>query len=155
MLKELDLAPEFSLPNQDEVEISLKDLKGKWVILYFYPKDHTPGCSTQACDFTNEIDYFDELDAIVLGISPDSAKSHRNFIAKKELNITLLVDSDKEVMKKYSTWGIKKNYGREYEGVIRSTFIISPEGKIAKALYNVRAKGHVERLKKEFDKLKG
>lgn len=146
-------APAFCLPNQDDVEICLKDLIGKWIVLYFYPKDNTPGCSTQACDFTASIEDFEGMDAIILGVSPDSTKSHRNFIAKKELKITLLSDSEKETLKEYSAWGLKKNYGKEYEGVIRSTFIINPKGEIAGTYYNVRAKGHVDRIKKELSEL--
>ena len=149
-----DKSPHFCLPNQDDIEICLKDLIGKWVILYFYPKDNTPGCSNQACDFTESVEHFEDMDAIILGVSPDSTKSHRNFIEKKELKITLLSDSDKETHKEYSAWGMKKNYGKEYEGVIRSTFIIDPKGLIAGSFYNVRAKGHVDRIKKEFEKIK-
>jgi len=147
-------APEFCLPNQDETEICLRDLSGKWVILYFYPKDNTPGCTTEACDFTQNLEWFEDEDAIILGISPDSPKKHRDFIEKKDLKITLLSDEDKSVMKAYGAWGLKKNYGKEYEGVIRSTFIISPDGELVKEFRNVRAKGHVERIKKEFEKIK-
>ena len=147
-------APEFCLPNQDETEICLRDLKGKWIILYFYPKDNTPGCTTEACDFTENLEWFEDKDAVILGVSPDSPAKHRNFIEKKDLKITLLSDENKEVLKAYGAWGIKKNYGREYEGVIRSTFIISPDGEIVKEFRNVRAKGHVDRVKKEFEKLK-
>jgi peroxiredoxin Q/BCP len=147
-------APEFCLPNQDETEICLRDLSGKWVILYFYPKDNTPGCSTEACDFTENLEWFEDEDAIILGVSPDSPKKHRDFIEKKDLKITLLADEDKTVMKEYGAWGMKKNYGKEYEGVIRSTFIISPNGELVGEFRNVRAKGHVERIKKEFKKLK-
>ena len=91
-------APDFCLPNQDEVEICLRDLSGKWVVLYFYPKDNTPGCTTEACDFTQSLPDFEELDAVVLGVSPDSPKKHRNFIEKKDLKITLLSDEEKEVL---------------------------------------------------------
>jgi len=147
------IAPQFCLPNQDETEICLRDLKGKWVILYFYPKDNTPGCSTEACDFTDNLEWFEDRDVVILGVSPDSPTKHRNFIEKKELQITLLADENKEVLKLYEVWGIKKNYGREYEGVIRSTFIINPEGEIIKEFKNIRAKGHVERVKKEFEKI--
>jgi len=123
-------APEFSLPNQDDVEISLKVFKGKWIVLYFYPKDNTPGCTNEACDFTETVPEFEDMDAVIIGVSPDSTKSHRNFIDKKNIDITLLSDSDKSVHKVYGAWGMKKNYGKEYEGVIRSTYIISPEQKI-------------------------
>ncbi len=153
-LKNGDKAPSFCLPNQDDIEICLKDLIGKWIILYFYPKDNTPGCSNQACDFTENVEHFENMEAMILGVSPDSTKSHKNFIEQKELKITLLSDSKKEIHKLYSTWGIKKNYGKEYEGVIRSTFIINPEGIVTESFYNVRAKGHVARIKKEFEKIK-
>jgi len=147
-------APQFCLPNQDETEICLRDLSGKWVILYFYPKDNTPGCTTEACDFSYNLEWFEDEDAVILGVSPDSPAKHKNFIEKQNLKIILLSDENKNVMKQYGTWGVKKNYGKEYEGVIRSTFIISPEGEIVKEFRNVRAKGHVERVKKEFEKLK-
>jgi len=146
-------APEFCLPNQDETEICLRDLAGKWIILYFYPKDNTPGCTTEACDFTNELEEFEELDAVILGVSPDSPKKHRNFIEKKNLKITLLSDENKEVLKAYGAWGLKKMYGREYEGVIRSTFIISPDGEIVAEWKKVKVKGHVEKVKEKLKEL--
>jgi len=146
-------APEFCLPNQDETEICLRDLAGKWVVLYFYPKDNTPGCTTEACDFTNELEEFEELDAVILGVSPDSPKKHRNFIEKKNLKITLLSDENKEVLKAYGAWGLKKMYGREYEGVIRSTFIISPDGEIVAEWKKVKVKGHVEKVKEKLKEL--
>ena len=146
-------APEFCLPNQDETEICLRDLAGKWVVLYFYPKDNTPGCTTEACDFTNELEEFEELDAVILGVSPDSPKKHRNFIEKKNLKITLLSDEDKEVLKAYGAWGLKKMYGKEYEGVIRSTFIINPEGQIAHEWKKVRVKGHIEEVKNKLKEI--
>ena len=148
-------APEFCLPNQDETEICLRDLAGKWVVLYFYPKDNTPGCTTEACDFTDNLEEFEELDAVILGVSPDSPKKHRNFIEKKNLKITLLSDENKEVLKKYGAWGLKKMYGREYEGVIRSTFIISPDGEIVAQWKNVKVKGHVEKVKEKLKELQG
>ena len=154
MLKIGQKAPEFCLKNQDEVEICLKDLKGKWVVLYFYPKDNTPGCTTEACDFTNELKEFEELDAIILGVSPDSCESHRKFIEKKDLKITLLCDEDRKVLKEYGAWGKKKMYGKEYEGVIRSTFLIDPEGNIAYVWPKVRVKGHVEKVKEKLKELK-
>ncbi len=154
MLKVGDSAPQFCLKNQDENEICLKDLKGKWVVLYFYPKDNTPGCTTEACDFSEEFDRFVTLDAVILGVSPDSCASHRKFIDKKGLKITLLCDENKEVLKAYGAWGKKKMYGREYEGVIRSTFLIDPEGKIAHIWPKVRVKGHVEEVKKRLEELK-
>lgn len=146
-------APEFCLPNQDEVEICLRDFQGKWVVLYFYPKDNTPGCTTEACDFTDEQPNFKELDAVILGVSPDSTKKHQNFIAKKDLKITLLADEEKKVATLYDVWKMKKNYGREYMGIVRTTFLIDPKGKIAKIWNNVRVKGHVEKVKEELTKL--
>ena len=147
-------AYEFCLPNQDETEICLRDLAGKWIILYFYPKDNTPGCTTEACDFTENLDWFEDEDAIILGVSPDSPKKHRNFIEKKDLKITLLSDESKDVIKAYSAWGTKKMYGKEYEGVIRSTFIINPEGEIVAEFKKVRVKGHVEVVKEKLKELK-
>ena len=154
MLKVGDKAPSVTLPNQDEVEISLKDLKGKWVVLYFYPKDNTPGCTTEAREFTEAIPDFDELDAVIIGISPDSPKKHANFIAKKDLRITLLSDENKEVCKKYGVWQLKKICGKEYMGVVRSTFLISPEGKIEALWEKVRVKGHVEAVKSKLKEIK-
>ena len=147
-------APDFCLPNQDEVEICLKDLKGKWVVLYFYPKDNTPGCTTEAKDFTEHLKEFEELDAVVLGVSPQNCESHRKFIQKHDLKVTLLCDTDKEVLKAYGAWGKKKMYGKEYEGVIRTTVLIDPEGKIAYIWPKVRVKGHVEQVKEKLKELK-
>lgn len=153
MLNVGDKAPNITLPNQDEVEISLRDLEGKWVVLYFYPKDNTPGCTTEACEFTEALPTFDGLNAVVLGISPDSPKKHSNFIEKKELLITLLSDESKEVCEAYGVWQLKKNYGKEYMGVVRSTFLISPEGKIEALWEKVRVKGHVEAVKLKLEEI--
>jgi len=122
------------------VDMCLKAFKGTWIVLYFYPKDNTPGCSNEACDFTETMPLFSDMDAVILGVSPDSTKSHRNFIEKKNLEITLLSDTEKSVHRAYGAWGMKKNYGKEYEGVIRSTFIISPDQKIAASWSNVRVR---------------
>ena len=148
MLEINQKAPEFCLPNQDEVEMCLRDLKGKWIVLYFYPKDNTPGCTTEACEFTSALPEFEGLDAVILGVSPDSPKKHRNFIEKKDLQITLLADEDKKVLESYGVWQLKKMYGREYMGVVRSTFLINPDGKITDIWTKVRVKGHVEAVKK-------
>merc|ERR1711916_409853 len=101
------------------IEISLRDLKGKWIVLYFYPRDNTPGCTTEACDFTAALPAFEELDAIILGVSPDSPKKHRNFIEKKELEITLLADEEKKMCEDYGVWQLKKFMGKESMGVVR------------------------------------
>jgi thioredoxin-dependent peroxiredoxin len=146
-------APEFCIPNQDEVEICLRDLKGKWIVLYFYPKDNTPGCTTQACDFTQAEPEFDDLDAVILGVSPDSPKKHQNFIAKKELGITLLSDEQKEVCEAYGVWQLKKTFGKEYMGVVRSTFIINPQGDISAVWTKVKVKEHASIVKDELLKL--
>jgi peroxiredoxin Q/BCP len=141
-----DRAPMFCLPDQDGKKVCLENFKGQWVVLYFYPKDNTPGCSLEAVDFTAAREVLEKQNTVILGVSPDSTKSHKNFIAKKELTITLLSDPKHTVLKKYGVWQLKKNYGKEYEGVVRSTFLISPDGDIALAWYNVRAKGHVEQV---------
>ena len=154
MLKIGDVAPKVTLPNQDEVEISLRDLEGKWVVLYFYPKDNTPGCTTEACEFTEALPTFDGLNAVILGISPDSPKKHSNFIAKKDLMITLLSDESKEVCEKYGVWQLKKMCGKEYMGVVRSTFLISPEGKIEAIWEKVRVKGHVSAVKQKLEEIR-
>ena len=148
-------APEFCLPNQDETEVCLRDAKGKWVILYFYPKDNTPGCTTEACDFTSAMPDFEDLDAVILGVSPDSPKKHRNFIEKKELQITLLSDENKAVCESYGVWQLKKMCGREYMGVVRTTYIIDPNGKVAYRFDKVRVKGHVQKVKAKLEELKG
>ncbi len=146
MLEVGEKAPEFCLPNQDSEEVCLRDLQGSWVVLYFYPKDSTPGCTTEALDFTAHLAEFEALGATVLGVSPDSIKRHKNFVEKKELKVTLLSDEEKSVLQAYGVWQLKKNYGREYMGVVRSTFIIDPDGKIAAKWEKVRVKGHVEEV---------
>ncbi|EJH9387451.1 thioredoxin-dependent thiol peroxidase [Campylobacter jejuni] len=137
-----DKAPQFELLNQDGVKIALKDFIGKKVILYFYPKDNTLGCTTEACDFSLNYDKFGGKNAVIIGISPDSVASHEKFISKFDLKHILLSDSEKEVAKAYGAWGLKKNYGKEYEGLIRSTFVIDETGKIAQIYSNVRVKDH-------------
>ena len=131
MLEIVTKAPEFCLPNQDDVEICLRDIAGKWIILYFYPRDNTPGCTTQACDFTQALPQFEECDAVILGVSPDSSAKHRKFIEKQSLSITLLADEEKKVCQDYGVWQLKKFMGKESMGVVRTTFIINPQGNIA------------------------
>ena len=143
-LKEGHKAPEFCLNDKDGKNVCLKDYNGKWVVLYFYPKDNTSGCTKEAIEFSEEINFFRENSAEVIGISPDSEKSHTNFINKHDLKVTLLSDPDKEVLKDYGVWNLKKMYGREYYGVVRSTFLINPDGNIEKVWYKVKVKGHVE-----------
>jgi peroxiredoxin Q/BCP len=153
MIKIDEKVPEFCLPNQDDVEICMRDLKGKWIVLYFYPKDSTPGCTTEACEFTEAAPDFSSLDAIIIGVSADSTKRHRNFIEKQDLGITLLSDEDTTMMQEYGVWQLKKNYGKEYMGISRTTLIINPEG-IVKAIWEkVRVKDHVAKVKEELEKL--
>ncbi|MCK9492452.1 MAG: thioredoxin-dependent thiol peroxidase [Sulfurimonas sp.] len=153
MLKINDKAPEFCLPNQDDIEICLRDLKGKWIVLYFYPKDNTPGCTTEACEFTEAAPDFSELDAIIIGVSADSTQKHRNFIEKKDLGITLLSDEETTMMQEYGVWQQKKNFGKEYMGIVRTTFIIDPEGIVKTVFEKVRVKDHVAKVKEELQSL--
>ena len=146
-------APDFCLPNQDDIEICLRDLKGKWVVLYFYPKDNTPGCTTEACDFTEALPEFADMDAVIFGVSADSTKKHRNFIEKKDLAITLLSDEDTSMMQEYGVWQLKKNYGREYMGIVRTTYIIDPEGIVRERWDKVRVKEHVAKVKERLKEL--
>ncbi|NVM37219.1 MAG: thioredoxin-dependent thiol peroxidase [Candidatus Lokiarchaeota archaeon] len=139
-------APEFSLPDKDNKQVSLKDFEGKYVILYFYPADNTPACTTEAIGFTGILPALQKLDAVVIGISPDSPKSHAKFIEKKNLKVILLSDVDNMVIKKYGKWGKKSFRGKEYIGVIRSTFLIDPKGKIAHIWPKVSVKGHPEEV---------
>lgn len=138
-----DKAPEFCLPDHTGKEICLNNFKGRWVILYFYPKDNTSGCTMEAIDFTEHLKDFEKLDAVVLGTSPDSIKSHQKFIEKHNLKVILLSDPEHKVLKKYGVWKLKRMYRREYYGVIRSTFIIDPEGYIRYIWKKVKVKGHV------------
>ncbi len=155
MLELGTIAPDFCLSNQDDVEICLRDLRGKWIVLYFYPKDSTPGCTTEACEFTAAVDEYDDMGAIVLGVSADSTKSHRNFIEKQSLEITLLSDPTTQMMQEYGVWAMKKNYGKEYMGVVRSTYIIDPKGVVRAVWSNVKVNDHVAKVKEELVRLQG
>ncbi len=145
-LKEGQSAPDFSLQDQSGKKNSLKDFRKKSVILYFYPKDNTPGCTIEALDFTKIKSEFDKLNSVVIGISKDSCESHKKFVDGKSLDIILLSDSDKEVNKMYGVWKPKKIMGREFLGTVRSTFLIDPKGKISKIWYDVNAKGHAKEV---------
>ena len=133
-------APDFSLEDQDGNLRSLEDFQGKWLVLYFYPKDNTPGCTKEACDFTGLMPSFKELDATVVGISPDRVASHKRFVERHGLDLILLSDPKKDTFKAYGAWGEKRGYGRVYEGVIRSTFIIGPDSTIQAAWRNVKVR---------------
>ena len=124
--------------------------QGKTVILYFYPRDSTPGCTTQACDFRDNMAQLQSSDMVVLGVSKDSAKSHEKFIGKQGLNFPLILDTEGAIHEAFGTWRLKKNYGREYMGCSRSTFVISPDGSFQWLRYNVKAKGHVGMLMREL-----
>jgi peroxiredoxin Q/BCP len=149
-----DAAPDFSMLNQDDQAVTLAQLAGSWVVLYFYPKDDTPGCTIEACEFTDSIKDFQGLDAKVIGVSPDNTASHRKFIEKHKLSITLLSDPEKKALKDYGAWGTKVMYGKESEGVIRSTVIIAPDGKIAHHWPKVTAKGHAVEVRDKLSALK-
>ena len=142
MLEEGNKAPSFKLKNQDGETISLNDFKGKNVVLYFYPKDNTSGCTAEACSFRDDFPRFDKINAVILGVSPDSVESHKKFEKKYNLNFNLLSDEQKEVLEKYEVWKEKSMYGRKYMGVERTTFIIDPEGKIKKIFRKVKVNGH-------------
>ena len=143
-LKAGDRAPEFTLTDTNSNEISLKSFRGKIVILYFYPKDDTPGCTIEACDFRDNIKKFKDI--VILGVSLDDEASHKKFKEKYNLNFPLLCDTDAKVSKSYSAYGKKQMMGREFFGIKRSTFIIDEKGIIKKAFYDVNPKGHVEEL---------
>ncbi|WP_139492265.1 thioredoxin-dependent thiol peroxidase [Brevibacillus dissolubilis] len=140
------LAPDFTLDASNGQKVSLHELRGKNVVLYFYPKDMTPGCTTEACDFRDYHPEFAKQNTVVLGVSPDDVKKHDKFVAKYELPFTLLADVDHAVAESYGVWVLKKMYGREYMGIERSTFIIDQEGKIAHAWPKVKVKGHVQEV---------
>lgn len=142
-LKAGSKAPAFNLRDHNGEKAALKDFSGKWLVLYFYPKDNTSGCTMEAIDFTKNKKDFAGLGAEIIGISPDSEESHRKFIEKQKLSIKLLSDQDKKTLEKYGVWQLKKMYGREYHGVVRSTFLIDPKGRIARIWEKVKVKSHV------------
>ncbi|MUV07764.1 thioredoxin-dependent thiol peroxidase [Planococcaceae bacterium Storch 2/2-2] len=146
-------APAIELNNQDGKKVTLDDFKGKYVVLYFYPKDDTPGCTTQACDFRDNLDTFGDLNAVILGVSPDDEKSHNKFIEKFDIPYDLLVDTEKEAAKAYDVWRLRKMFGKEFMGIERSTFIIDPEGKVVKQWRKVQAKGHFEKVLEQLREL--
>jgi peroxiredoxin Q/BCP len=142
-----DKAPGFCLPDAKDNKVCLKDFRGKWLVLYFYPKDNTSGCTREAVDFSDSIRDFKKMGATVIGISPDSTASHAAFVSKNNLEIVLLSDPKHDVLKEYGVWRKKKMYGREYFGVIRTTFIIDPKGDIKQKWEKVKVAGHVDAVK--------
>ena len=142
MIEEGKKAPNFKLEDQDGKIVSLNDFKGRNVVLYFYPKDNTSGCTAEACNFRDDFPKFKKADAVILGVSPDSVESHKKFIAKYNLNFSLLSDEKKEVLEKYGVWKEKSMYGRKYMGVERTTYVIDSKGIIKKIFRKVKVPNH-------------
>ena len=141
-----DEAPDFTLPDSEGNEVSLRDFRGRSVVVYFYPAASTPGCTKQACDFRDNLAELNDAGYQVVGVSPDTQAKLAKFVSNENLSFPLLGDPDKKVIEAWGAYGEKKNYGKTYLGVIRSTFVVDAEGKIANAWYNVRATGHVAKL---------
>lgn len=146
MIKVGDKAPDFKALGQDGQVISLEEFIGKKLVLYFYPKDDTPGCTAEACDLRDNYDLYLEKGYAIVGVSTDSMEKHKKFIEKYELPFPLIADTEKEILKKYNAWGMKKLYGREYEGILRKTFIISEEGLVEKIIEKVKTKEHTKQI---------
>ncbi|WP_208543856.1 thioredoxin-dependent thiol peroxidase [Paenibacillus protaetiae] len=138
--------PDFTLPSGEGVPVSLRDYRGSKVIVYFYPKDSTPACTQEACDFRDSYEAFQGSGAAVIGISPDNARSHQRFADKQQLPFVLLTDAEHEVCELFGVWQLKKLYGREYMGLVRSTFLIDENGVLVREWRNVRVKGHVQQV---------
>jgi peroxiredoxin Q/BCP len=153
VMKVGDSAPDFCLPDKDQRTVCLSDFKGTWVVFYFYPRDNTRGCTREAVAFTHAFEEFAQLNAIVIGVSGDSVESHGKFIQKHNLTVTLLSDATHEILERYGVWQRKQRYGKEFWGTVRSTFLISPEGKIAEIWRNVKVEGHVNAVKRRLVEL--
>jgi thioredoxin-dependent peroxiredoxin len=150
-LTEGAVAPVFEGITQDGRNLSLGDFKGKKLILYFYPKDNTPGCTAEACDLSENYDFWLSKGVDVVGVSPDSSASHQKFIEKYGLRFNLIADTDKKILMDYGVWGEKQNYGKSYMGVIRTTFLISEDGIIERIFKKVDTKNHTEQIAKEIN----
>ncbi len=146
MLKIGDKAPDFTLSTDGGEKISLKDMKGKKVVLYFYPKDMTSGCTAEACDFRDNIKKFEKKNTVVLGVSADSVDSHKKFKDKYDLPFKLLSDENKKVLRDYNVWREKSMYGKKYMGIVRTTYVIDEKGKIEKVFDKVKVDGHINEL---------
>ena len=146
MVREGDAAPAFELESDRGEAVRLEDFRGRRVVLYFYPRDDTSGCTKEACGFRDALPDFEDVDAVVLGVSPDDVASHVKFRAKYGLNFPLLADPDHEVAEAYGVWGTKKMYGREYEGILRTTFVIGADGRVEKVFEKVKPAGHAEEI---------
>jgi peroxiredoxin Q/BCP len=145
-----DQAPDFSLPDPDGTQVSLSALKGQKAVVYFYPAASTPGCTTQACDFRDNMASLTSAGYAVVGISPDTPEDQRRFRDEQQVPYPLLCDPSREVLEAYGAWGEKKLYGKTVTGVIRSTFVLDEQGRVEKAMYNVKATGHVAKLRKDL-----
>lgn len=148
-----DAAPQFCLPGAEGQDLCLKDFEGKWLVLYFYPRDNTSGCTREAVDFTAALPQLNDLGAEVLGISRDSPASHKKFAEKHSLGVKLASDADHKVTEAYGAWALKKMYGKESYGVVRSTFLIDPRGKVAHIWRKVSVKGHAEAVVKKLEEM--
>ncbi len=148
-------APALTLNDENNQKVKLSDFSNQWTVLYFYPKDDTPGCTIEACDFTEGIREFKKMDAVILGCSSDDAESHQKFIKKYKLGVKLLSDPTHQAMEKYGAWGKKNMYGKIVEGVIRSTVLIDPEGKVAYHWRKVQSKGHADKVAEKLKELQG
>ncbi|MEL7642503.1 MAG: thioredoxin-dependent thiol peroxidase [bacterium] len=142
ILPEYSIAPDFTLPDENGLERSLKDYRGKWVVLYFYPKDDTPGCTAEACNFRDDYSAYEKAGVTILGVSKDSPTSHAKFKTKYQLPFSLLADEEHKVADQYGVWGRKKYMGKEYDGMFRTTYLIDPDGKIVKVFENVKPADH-------------
>ncbi len=151
MLKKGDLAPDFTASDQDGKTIKSSDYKGKKVVLYFYPKDNTPGCTKEACNLRDNHHDFLDKGFVVLGVSPDSVESHKKFAEKFQLPFPLLADPEKEIIKAFGAWGEKKMYGKTYEGLLRSTFIIDESGRIEEVIAKVKTSDHAAQIFKTLE----
>ncbi|MDH4211136.1 MAG: thioredoxin-dependent thiol peroxidase [candidate division WOR-3 bacterium] len=146
-LKVGDKAPEFCLPDANNKKVCIDEFRGRWLVLYFYPRDNTSGCTKEAVDFTANVKDFKKMNAAVVGVSPDSVTSHMNFISKHDLEVILLSDPEHKVLEEYGVWQKKSMYGREYYGVVRTTFVIDPKGKIKQKWEKVKVAGHADAVK--------
>ena len=152
-LKQGDRAPEFILSDQNGKKLKLSDFKGQWVLVYFYPRDNTPGCSKEACAFRDSFKEYEKIEAKVIGISTDSVESHGKFVKKYQLPFPLLADEDKKAVAQYGVWGMKKFIGKEYMGTIRTSFLIDPKGNIAKIYEKVKPADHAKEVLKDLKEI--
>lgn len=152
-LEKGDKAPDFCLPDKEGNELCLKDLRGNYSVVYFYPKDNTKGCTMEAHDFTQQLEKFREVNVPVIGVSPDSPESHRRFAQKHDLKVRLLSDVDHTVLENYGVWKKKSMYGKEFYGVVRTTFILDPQGRVAAAWHKVKVPGHVDEVLEKLSEL--